>query len=180
MSLGMYAFYNHLIEKDIDLINHYNSATIFDKQNLGITLASAYTIKRLKSKKFTDYHFNDGRRVNPKVYNLRYFSHLFYFHTPSRSHLAVPFHELSYFTIQLAQEINKQYRRLKAEGKMNFFFFFFPGLDNLLPDDNDIIPILDTNIEELVADFRNRSSLENNDNIIYRPQALVVLETEEN
>ena len=140
-SLAMYAFYNHLLDSDLELINCYNSATPYDKKNLGITLASAYSVKKLQSKKFYDYHFNNERRIDPKLYSLRYYPQLFYFHKASRSHLAVTFHEISYFTIEIAEKINKVYRRLKRRGKTNFFLFFFPGIEDFLNGDKYIIPV---------------------------------------
>lgn len=179
-SLGMYAFYNHLTDSDVDLMNHYNSATTFDKKSLGITIASAYSVKMLQSKKFSDYHFNYGNRIGPRLYNLRHYPHLFYFHKASRSHLALPFHELSYFTIELAERINRMYRRIKAKSKMPFFFFYLPGIENLFDDEKDIIPILNRNIEELLSDFKQRSGQTNNSKDIYNPQVLIVIDTHEN
>jgi hypothetical protein len=179
-SLGIYAFYNHLIENDVDLMNHYNSITPFDKKSLGITIASAYSIKMLQSKKFSDYHFNNGHKINPQLYSLRHYPHLFYFHRASGSHLAIPFHELSYFSIALAERINRMYRRIKARSKAHFFFFFLPGIENLFDDEKDIIPILNTNIDELISDFRRRADQRDNTENTYRPQVLIIIDTGEN
>lgn len=179
-SLAMYLFYNHLVENDCDLMNHFNSATPYDKKCLGITITSAYSVHRLKEKKFSVLHCNNGRRVNPSLYNLRHFTHLFYFHEASKRHIAVPFHELSYFKISLAETINQIYRNLKAQGKLKFFFFFFPGLDELLNGDEDIIPILETNQEVLISQFNQRVNGSNDLEKVYNPQALIIIETGEN
>lgn len=177
-SLAMYAFFNHIVANSLILENHYNSVTSFDEKSLGITVASAYSVKMLQSKKFKDYHFNDGLRIRPNLYDLRYFPHLFYFHKKTRKHLAVPFHELSYLTIQMAEEINKIYRRIKKAGKLNFFFFFpFEG-DNFF-DDEDLIPILKTNSEELISQFRNRTEKQSNIDEDYNPQFLLIVNTDE-
>jgi hypothetical protein len=178
-SLAIYAFYNHLVENDLILRNHYNSATPYDKKSLGITLASAYSIHMLCSKKFSDYHFNNGHRINPQIYSLRYFSHLFYFHEASKSHLSVPFHELSYFTIDLAKRINMLYRRIKARSRTNFFFFFYPGMDSFLFDDKEIIPIISTNKEKLISEFKSRVEPYNEKPGIYNPQFLLIVNTDE-
>lgn len=181
LSLGMYAFYNHLIEKDNDLINHYNSTTPFDKKSMGVTISSAYSVKMLQKRKFSDYHFNDGCKINPRIYNLRYFAHLFYFYRANQRHIAVPFHELSYFTIEMAEMINKFYRRIRARQNTNFFFFFFSGMETLFNDGDDLIPIQNTNIEKLVSDFKERTSLQTNGtNSFYNPQVLIVIDTDEN
>lgn len=178
-SLGMYAFYNHLSEQDITLQNHYNSATLFDKKSMGITVASAYSVKMLGARKFSKYHFNEGSKINPNIYSLRHFPHLFYFHKDSRKHIAVPFHELSYFTIDMAEIINRLYRRIKAKNKTYFFFFFFSGIEKLFNDDKDIIPILNTNSDKLFAEFRSRTSESNKEKSCYNPEALIIIDTDE-
>jgi hypothetical protein len=175
-SLGMYAFFNHLTENTMTLQNHYNSLTPFDKESLGITIASAYSIRMLKSKLFSDYHFNAGLTISPKIRTWRYFSHLFYFHRSTRGHLAVPFHELSYFTVEMAEMINKAFKIIKRKGRANFFFFFLPGIEELFGDDDEIIPILKTNVEELIKDFNSRAEEVKND--IYKPQALIIINTD--
>jgi hypothetical protein len=177
-SLGVYAFFNHLTENDLTLNNHYNSATLFDKKSLGITIASAYSVKMLNSRKFCDFHFNNGYHLSPSLYSLRFFPHLFYFHKLSRSHLAIPFHELSYFTIELAETINRMYRKMQAQSRTHFFFFIFPGLEDFLNGDKDIIPIIETNIEKLVSDFKNRTIEINKTEGSYNPQFLLVINTD--
>jgi len=176
-SLGAYAFFNHLVEGDLTLNSHYNSATPYDKKSLGITVASAYSVKMLQSKKFHNFHFNNGYKISPRFYSLRNFPHLFYFHKASRSHMAVPFHELSYFTIDLAESINQIYRRLQSKSRAHFFFFYFPGLEGFLNDDKDIIPIQETNLEQLVFDFRKRINETKNRESNYNPQFLLVINT---
>lgn len=176
-SLAMYAFYNHIVANSLILNDHYNSVTPFDKKNMGITVASAYSVKMLHSKKFKDYHFNDGLRIPPSLYDLRYYPHLFYFHKETRKHLAVPFHELSFFTIEMAEQINKMYRRIKSGGKFNFFFFFPFEFEEFF-DDNDLIPILKTNSDRLVAQFIERSQQLNNTESIYNPQFLLIINTD--
>ncbi len=177
-SIGAFAFFNHLTENDLTLANHYNSATPYDKRSLGITVASAYSVKMLNTKKFSDFHFNNGNQISPRFYSLRFFPHLFYFHKASRSHLAVPFHELSYFTIELAERINRMYRRMQAQSRTHFFFFFFPGLEEFVYGDNDIIPIIETKIEQLVSDFKKRTSETNSIEGSYNPQVLLVINTD--
>ncbi|TVZ47469.1 DUF6615 family protein [Olleya sp. Hel_I_94] len=176
-SLAMYAFFNHIVANSLVLENHYNSVTSFDKKSMGITVASAYSVKMLQSKKFTDYHFNDGMRIDPKLYNLRYFRHLFYFHRDTKKHLAIPFHELSYFTINMAEEINKMYKKIKSSGKLNFFFLFPFGLEETF--DDDLIPILNTNSEELISQFKNRTQDQTKVTVGYNPQFLLIVNTDE-
>lgn len=178
-SLGTYAFFNHLVENDLTLNNHYNSATPYDKKSLGITVASAYSVKMMNSRKFSDFHFNNGYHISPRFYSLRFFPHLFYFHKASRSHMAVPLHELSYFTIELAERINRMYRLMQARSRTHFFFFFFPGMEEFLNDDKDIIPIIETNVEELVTDFKNRIIENNRTEGSYNPQLLLVINTDD-
>lgn len=177
-SLAMYAFFNHIIANSLILNKHYNSATPFDKKSLGITVASAYSVKMLQSKKFRDYHFNNGHRISPKVYSLRYFTHLFYFYNPTRKHMAVPFHELSFFTIKMAEQINKLYRRLKARGKLNFFFLFPFGFEEFF-DGKELIPVLNTNTMELISEFRNRTQELKDFRNVYNPQFLLIINTDE-
>ncbi|MFP9117040.1 DUF6615 family protein [Flavobacterium sp. RNTU_13] len=175
--LGTYAFYNHLLERDLNLYDHFNSATLFDKKTMGITICSAYSVKMLNSKKFHDYHFNGGIRISPKLYSLRHFPSLFYFHRETKKHMAVPLHELSYFTIEIAEKINQLYRRIKSQrDKLNFFFFFFPpDLENRFGGSDDLIPVLNQNIESLVASFRQRTIKEND---FYNPKALIIIDTD--
>ncbi|MDO8317234.1 MAG: hypothetical protein Q7T12_06910 [Flavobacterium sp.] len=176
-SLGMYGFYNHLQESSLTLANHYNSATPFDMKSLGITIAAAYSIKMLQTKEFSKYHDNNGSRISPRLYALRHFTHLFYFHKHSNRHLSVPFHELSYFTIDFAEQINQMFRIFQSRNKTNFFFFFFPGLEKFFEGD-DLIPIMTTNSDYLVEDFykRNESKAKND---FYNPQALIIIDTDE-
>jgi hypothetical protein len=176
-SLALYAFFNHLIADSFTLDNHYNSITPFDKKSMGITVASAYSIKMLKSNKFEDYHFNDGSRELAYSRSLRYFPHLFYFHKNTKKHLAVPFHELSFFTIKMAEEINKIYRRIKKSGKLNFFFFF-PFETEDMPEGDELIPILKTNTEELISQFKSRTDDHIKNNDIYNPQFLLIINTD--
>jgi hypothetical protein len=178
-SLGMYAFYNHLIENDNKLIDYFNSCTPFDKRSIGITTCSAYSVKMLQSKKFHDYHFNNGHRVSPRIYSLRNFPHLFYFHKISSSHLAVPFHELSYLTIDLAQRINRLYKKIKAQSKTHLLLLFFPGIENLLDGEGDLIPIIKRNSEQLMKEFYERVFDDSIDKEIYNPRALIIIDTDE-
>jgi hypothetical protein len=178
--LAMYAFYNHLIDQEIKLQEHYNSATIFDKKSMGITISSAYSVKMLGTKRFSDYHFNGGKKMPPRIYSLRYFAHLFYFHKDLKRHLAVPFHELSYFTIEMAELINKLYRDIKAKSRLHFFFFFLPGFEKFFENSDEIIPVRKTNIKELVNDFKNRTSDIGKNNKNYRPEALIIIDTNDN
>ena len=179
-SLGIYAFYNHLTENDGTLLNHYNSCTPFNKKNLGITLTSAYSVKMQNTKSFTKYHFNNGLRVNPIFYSLRHFPDLFYYHNGSKDHLAIPFHELCYFTIDMAEKINELYKKIKAKKKnVNFFFFFPPGIESFFEDDNDLIPIIETDIEKLKLEFKVRTQNENKENDFYNPKALIIIDTVE-
>lgn len=178
-SLALYSFFNHIIDNSLVLENHYNSVTPFDKKSMGITLVSAYSIKMLQSKKFTDYHFNDGKRVRPSFYSLRHFPHLFYFHRDTRKHLAVPFHELSYFTIEMAERINRIYKMIKRRGRLNFFFFFPFGIEKFFNDDKDLIPIIKTNAEELINQFKTRTENKKQNNEFYNPQFLIVINTDE-
>lgn len=178
-SFAMYAFYNRLDENTITLLDHYNSSTPFDKKSMGITLASAYSVRMMQSDKFSKYHFNNGLRISPKIYTWRHFSHLFYFHKGSSRHLAVPFHELSYFTIEMAEAINKMYKMIKRKSKLNFFFFFFPGMEDFIEGDDDLIPIIKSDVESLISDFRSRSLEQTKSHEIYSPQALIIIDTDQ-
>lgn len=178
-SLAMYSFFNHILADSLTLHNHYNSVTPFDKKSMGITICSAYSVKMLQSKKFTDYHFNDGITINPRLYSLRHFRHLFYFHRDSRKHLAVPFHELSYFTIEMAETVNRMARRIRARGRLNFFFFFFPGIEKFFDDEGDLIPILNTTSKNLIEDFNVRTQKNSENRDFYNPQFLLIVDTDE-
>lgn len=80
----------------------------------------------MKSNLFSDYHNNEGLRIDPMFYSLRHFPDLFYYHNGSKNNLAIPFHELSYFTIEKAEKINQLYNRIqKRNKKLNFSFFHF-------------------------------------------------------
>lgn len=173
-SLAMYAFYNHIVADSLTIDNHYNSATHIDKKSLGITIASAYSVKRLKSKKFKEYHFNDGLRIRPLIYDLRHFPHLFYFHKITRKHLAVPFHELSFFTIEMAEQINKLYRRIKNSGKFNLLSLF-PFDSDDFSNENGLIPIIKANSEVLTEQFMVRAQEGSNFEQIYNPQFLLII-----
>ena len=99
--LSTYAFYNHLLDNDLILQDHYNSVSVFNRELLGITLTSAYSVSKALDKRFSTYHYNDGIRVSPRVYSLRAFPHLFSFYKHQKN-LTIPFHEISYLTIELA------------------------------------------------------------------------------
>jgi hypothetical protein len=175
-SLPMYAFYNHLMENDIRLHDYYNSASLFDKKNMGITIAAAYSVYRLKSKKFVKFHYNFGRRINPALYSLRFYPHLFYFHDQSNSHLAVPFHELAFFTIDIAERINRMYQRIKSQGRLNLLLLLM-GLEEF-DDSKKLIPILKTSPDELVEDFQLRQT--QNEKSPFNPLALIIINTDIN
>lgn len=176
-SLAAYAFFNHLTDADGDLMHRYNSGTPYDKKALGITICSAYSVKMLQKRKFDDYHYHHSAIRNINLYSLRYFARLFYFHRGSRSHLSIPFHELAYFSIDLAERINRLYREIKMRSRTNLLLLFFPGLDDFLNSDNDLIPIINRDKESLLSDFRNRKADESPDNP-YRPQALIIINTD--
>ena len=179
-SLAMYAFYNNINESKKRLENFYNSSTEFDKKSLGITLCSAYSVKMKNSIHFDDYHFNNGIRIKPSIYSLRNFPDLFYFHSGTRNNLSVPFHEVAYMTIDLAELMNKLYKRIKAKSRfyrLNYYYYFPPGLENLFDGDGDLIPILKTNIEELENDFKNRTVI--NGYEFYNPRALIIIDTDD-
>jgi hypothetical protein len=176
-SLATYAFYNHLVDSDTDLIYRYNSETPFLRQHLGITICSAYSVKRLQSRKFDDYHFHRSSSRGTNLYALRRFPSLFYFHRESRSHLAIPFHEVAHFSIDIAERINRIYKRIRARGRSYFFFFFVPGLEDFFSNENDLIPILNTDLESIIKDFKNRT-LEQSSFSTYKPQALIVINTD--
>lgn len=179
-SLPIYSFFNHVIANSLILQNHYNSVTAFDKKSMGITICSAYSVKMLHSKKFTTYHFNDGLRINPRLYSLRYFRHLFYFHRDSKKHIAVPFHELSYFTIEMAEQINRMFRMIRSRRNRLSLFFFLPfNLEDYFKGDDDLIPIKKTNSERLISDFKARTQENNKDNEFYNPQFLLIINTDE-
>lgn len=173
-SLPMYAFYNHLMENDIRLHDYYNSATPFDKQSMGITISAAYSVYRLKSKKFAKFHYNFGRRINPALYSLRFYPHLFYFHDQSNSHLAVPFHELAFFTIEIAERINRIYRRIKSQGRLSLLLLLM-GLEEF-DDSKKLIPILKTSPDELVEDFKRRQNVA--EKSPFNPMALIIINTD--
>jgi hypothetical protein len=179
-SLALYAFYNHLNENSATLESHYNSITPFDKKSLGITVCSAYSVKMLNTRKFSDFHFNDYFKIHPHFYTLRHFPHLFYFHKDTRKHLAVPFHELSYFTIEMAETINKLYRKIKKSGRLSFFFFFPFGIEDYF-EDEDLIPILNSSIEKLEEEFKERkqNNVTKTGYEIYNPEALIIINTDE-
>jgi len=174
-SLAMYAFFNHLDEKNSVLKDYYNSSTEFNRKSLGITITSAYSIKITGSNKFKAYHSNNGIRVNQSLYSLRNFPDLFYHHNGTRNNLAVPFHEISYLTIDFAEIINKLYRRIRTNPlrRLNYYYYF-PPLDYFFDNGKDLIPILNTSVEELELDFLKREKNES-----YNPKALIILDTDQ-
>lgn len=179
-SLAMYAFFNNINEQNKRLENFYNSSTTFDRKSLGITLCSAYSVDMKKSKHFNEYHFNNGIRVKPSIYSLRNFPDLFYYHSGSRNNLAVPFHEIAYMRIELAELMNKLFKRIKAKSKytrLNYYYYFPPGLENLFEGNDNLIPILHTNVNELENDFRKRTEKKMIES--YNPQALIIVDTDE-
>ncbi len=176
-SLATFAFFNHLDENDLTLQDHFNSLTPFDKRAMGITLTSAYSVKR-NGKKFSAHHDNGGMRFSPKIYALRNFPHLFFFYDHYK-HLAIPFHELSYLTIDLAELVNKLYRQKQKKGTLPLLFLLFPGFEDLLGDDGDLIPIINTSAERLREEFIVRSLDGRSHSEFYHPLALVIMETGE-
>lgn len=180
-SFPLYAFYNHLTENDDVLKDYYNSITQFDRRCLGFTITSAYTVKEKKCNKFNDYHFNSGRNLTPYVYSYNhFFRHLFFFYSDYTKHLSIPFHDLSYLTLDLAKKINAKHKELQKKNTLPFFFFFFPGFENLMGGDEDIIPILrHTTVDDLVTSFRSRTLEGGADQDSFNPKALVIIDTDE-
>ncbi|MGN6400883.1 MAG: DUF6615 family protein [Flavisolibacter sp.] len=178
VGIPTYAFYNHVTENDLVVCDYYNSITSFDRKSLGITLTSALTIKMLPTRKFADYHYNYGYHLIPRLQSVKSFEYLFYFYSEYRKHLSIPFHDLSYLTIDFAEEINKLYKKWQAKGYLPFFFFFFPGFEQLYGDD-ELIPIIrNQGLEVLVSDFRLRASENTASDFGFNPQALMVVDTE--
>lgn len=176
-SLATFAFFNHLFENDLTLHDHFNSLTPFDKRAMGITLASAYSVKR-HGKKFAAHHDNGGMRFSPKIYSLRNFPHLFFFYDHYK-HLAIPFHELSYLTIDLAELVNKLYRQKQKKGTLPLLLLLFPSFDDLFGNNGDLVPIIETSAEKLREEFIVRSLEPGAYSEFYHPQALVIMETGE-
>ncbi|MDX1701115.1 MAG: hypothetical protein R3250_10875, partial [Melioribacteraceae bacterium] len=90
--------------------------------------------------------------------------------------VGVPLHELANFTVEKAEEFNKRYKNQKAKNILPFFFFFFFDPE-LFGDDDELIPIINMNEEELIEDFRKRIEIKDN-NEGFRPKALIILEQE--
>jgi hypothetical protein len=178
IGIPTYAFYNHLEENDLTLNDHYNSVTPFDRKCLGITFTSALSIQMLKSRKFIDYHFNYGFHLPPSIRPLKSFEHLFYFYTHYRTHLSIPFHDIAYLTIDLAETMNKLYKKRQAKGTLPLFLFMWPGFENFYGDD-DLIPIIrDKSLETLTSEFRRRAQENEASNYGYYPKALIAIQTD--
>lgn len=172
-SLAMYALYNHFLCNDSRLEDYYNSCTAFDRKSMGITLTSAYSISKLRSKKFAKYHYNFGRRIDPTIFSLRFFSHLFFFHQESHSHLAVPFHEIAYLTIELAEKINRLRRKIRSKANLKLLLLLLLSIND---DEENVIPILKTNSNKLIEDFQKRNEAANDAD--YNPRALIIINTD--
>lgn len=97
---------------------------------------------------------------------------MFYFHNVQA---AIPFHELSYYTIEYAEYINKAYIDNIKSGNINFFFFF-PFSNSLYGDAGNLIPIIKGTPESLLDNFYSRGK-ENNEK--FNSKAILILDTNE-
>lgn len=179
-SLATYAFYNHLAENNFILADYFNSVTPFDRESLGITITSAYSVKALKSRTFLDNHYNAGNKIPLSLCSLKFFEHLFFYYNEYQRHVSIPFHEISYLTVGLAEHINKLHKKKEKKNILPFFFLGFGG-DFLFGNDEDLIPIIrNTTAEQLASNFRNRAESNLvNDEDNYNPQALIIINTNE-
>lgn len=169
--IPLYSLYNHLDVPESELLRYYNAVGVFNKKHLGVTLAT--TTKLKTSARFNSIH--DSGILN-------YYRLPFYRYHPldldfyeDNIQVGVPLHELANFTIEKAEDFNKKHQRKKGKNILPFFFFFFDS--ELLGDDDELIPILDMNEEQLVKDFRERAELNIRDEG-YSPKALIILEQE--
>jgi hypothetical protein len=172
--IPLYSLYNHLDVPTSELLRYYNSTTNFDKKHLGVTLAT--TTKLKGGNQFNSIHDNGI---------LNYFRLPFYRYHPldmefyeDNIQVGVPLHELANFTVEKAEEFNRRNKQNNSRNILPFFFFFFDP--ELLSDDSgDLIPILGMSEEELVADFRKRTELNNNNKEGYNPQSIIIIEQED-
>ena len=171
--IPLYSLYNHLDVSESELLKYYNSTSIFNKKNLGVTLA---TTTKLKGGNYFNSIHDSGI--------LNYFRLPFFRYHPldlefyeDNIQVGVPLHDLANFTIEKAEEFNRRNRLNKTKNILPFFFFFFDK-DLLNDDGDDLIPILEMDENELVTDFRKRTQLKNESSEGYNPKALIILEQE--
>lgn len=169
--IPLYSLYNHLDVPESELLRYYNSMDNFNKKHLGITLAT--TTKLKGGKRFDSVHDNEI---------LKYYREPFYRYHPNdlqfyedNIQVGVPFHGLASFTIEKAEEFNRIHKQNKSKNVLPFFFFFFDP--ELLGGDDELIPILNMNEEELVKSFKDRAEA-NIQNEGFSPKALIILEQE--
>lgn len=174
-SLPTFGFYNHLIENDDTLKNHFNSLTKYDKRALGITLTLANNVN-LNGNIFSNHHNNNGIKFEPIFKETRNFPNLFSFNK-NINNLAVPLHELAFLTISSIEKINKIYRKNQAKGKLNLLLLLLLLSDS--NSDGDLVPIIKKSAESLGKDFLSRALNPGPEAKFYQPQALIIIETEE-
>lgn len=170
--IPLYSLYNYLAVPNSDLLRYYNSDSNFNKKHLGVTLAT--TTKLKGGNHFNSIHDNGI---------LNYYRMPFYRYHPldidfyeDNIQVGVPLHSLANFTIEKAEDFNELHRSNKSKNTLPFFFFFFDP--ELLGGDDELIPILKMNEEELTQDFRRRAEINNKDNG-FNPQALIIIEQED-
>lgn len=168
-----YAFFNHLMEPPRTLRSYYNSITSFNKKYLGITLASAHAVRLANDYSFLTYHQGSGPNLPRKVYSPSNLANLFgYF--KNQMNIAVPFHELAYMNVKLAKAFNKRYKENSRRSTLPFFFFNL-GFEDFFFDNEDLIPIVSTTSQRIIAEFSSPSGNIRND--IFSPQALIIINT---
>ena len=167
--IPLYSLYNHIDVPSSELSKYYNSIDNFKKKNLGVTLAT--TTKLKSSSQFAAIH-DSGILDYYRLPLYRYHPNDLMFYEDNIQ-VGVPLHTLASFTIEKAEEFNKKYRQNLGKNILSFFFFFFD--QDLFGGDEELIPILKMNEEELVEDFKRRAKI----NALeegYNPKALIILE----
>ena len=71
------------------------------------------------------------------------------------------------------------YRRIRSQSRTKLLLLFLPGIDDFPFDDKDIIPIINTNSDKLISDFNLRVEQSSERDMIYKPQFLLIIDTDE-
>ncbi len=175
--IPLFALYKYLDINDLDLEQYYNSFTDFDKESMGITIT---TTSKMKSAINNQISFSELHKSGM----FPVFRHPYFKYNPGEieKHLinvqaAIPFHDLAYFTIEMAEEYNKKKKAQNKFKSAKFFFFFFADyLLELFPENGGLIPIIKSSKEQLIQDFLVRN--ERNTDRSYKPQAIIIINTD--
>lgn len=169
----VFALFNHLQERTGTLRSHYNSISSFNRKYLGITLVSAHSINKVRNYEFSSIHKGLGPNQPRKNYSPANLANVFGYYK-NRMNLAVPFHELAYFNIELAKKINAKWKDINRKSTLPLLLLL-TGFEDFIFGNENLIPIMSTNSQQLIADFVQPVS--NNLELSFQPQALIIINT---